>query len=261
MVEIKQKFQEQYNSSLADFVKGDTSGDFRRILMTLIGEPEEGTDAQAGASEPPEIPLEEHVIEEREEPAIEETPTLQPASSFSATADSDKLRKAMKGLGTDEKAIIEVLGHRSNPQRQEIKNTYKTSLGRDLLKDLHSEISGSFRDVIESLMMTPIEFDAASFRKAVKGLGTDEAILIELLTTKSSEEIKKIREMYTTMFNRDLEKDIISDTSGHFKSVLVSLLQGNRPSGNKVDVTQAKIDAKKLAEAGVAKKGTDEAKF
>jgi len=226
--------------------------------MALIGDHEEGTGADAGAAEQPEIPLEEHVIEEREEPPVEETPTLKAASSFSATADSDKLRKAMKGLGTDEKAIIEVLGNRSNPQRQEIKNTYKTSLGRDLLKDLNSEISGSFRDIIESLMLTTVEFDAASFRKAVKGLGTDEAILIELLTTKSSEEIKNARETYRTMFNRDLEKDIISDTSGDFKSVLVSLLQANRPTGNRVDVTQAKLDAKKLIEAGVGKKGTDE---
>ena len=62
------------------------------------------------------------------------------------------------------------------------------------------------------------------------------------------------------MFNRELEKDIVGDTSGDFKSVLVSLLQAKRPTGNKVDVTQAKIDAKKLVDAGVGKRGTDEVK-
>ena len=45
--------------------------------------------------------------------------------------------------------------------------------GRDLLKDLHSELSDHFRDAIEGLMMTPIEFDAYSYRRAVQGLGTD----------------------------------------------------------------------------------------
>ena len=79
----------------------------------------------------------------------------------------------MKGFGTDEKAIIDVLGFRDNEQRQEILSVYKTMLGRDLIKDLHSEISGSFRDTIESMMMTPIDYDAASFRNAVKSLGTD----------------------------------------------------------------------------------------
>ena len=63
------------------------------------------------------------------------------------------------------------------------------------------------------------------------------------------------------MFNRELEKDIISDTSGDFRSVLVSLLQAHRPDGNKVDVTQAKFDANKLVKAGVSKTGTDEVSF
>ena len=66
-----------------------------------------------------------------------------------------------------------MLGHRSNPQRQEIIKTYKKSLGRDLLKDLHSELGGNFRVAIEDMMLTPIDYDAAYFRKAVKGLGTD----------------------------------------------------------------------------------------
>lgn len=62
-------------------------------------------------------------------------------------------------------------------------------------------------------------------------------------------------------YNRDLEKDIKSDTSGDFGHVLVSLLTASRPSGNgKVDLTQAKKDAQKLVDAGVGKRGTDEVK-
>lgn len=155
--------------------KGDTSSDFQRILLALLAEYEDSGNDDDDDSEPdePEIPLEDHVVEEREEPTIEETPTLVACPNFNPNADSEKLRKAMKGLGTDEKAIIDVLGFRDNEQRQEVLSTYKTMLGRDLLKDLHGEISGSFRDTIESMMMTPIDYDAASFRKAVKGFGTN----------------------------------------------------------------------------------------
>ena len=40
---------------------------------------------------------------------------------------------------------------------------------------------------------------------------------------------------------------------------MVSLLSANRPTGNMVDLTQAKIDAQDLINAGVKKWGTDEA--
>lgn len=78
-----------------------------------------------------------------------------------------------EGLGTDEKTIIEIIPRRSNKQRQQLKITFKSMYGRDLVHDLHSELSGYFRDTIEALMMLPIEFEAFSYRKAVKGFGTD----------------------------------------------------------------------------------------
>lgn len=38
MVQIKQKFEALYKKSLADWIKGDTSSDYMKILLTLIGE-------------------------------------------------------------------------------------------------------------------------------------------------------------------------------------------------------------------------------
>lgn len=63
------------------------------------------------------------------------------------------------------------------------------------------------------------------------------------------------------MFNKNLENDIKSDTSGHFRNVLVSLLTATRPSGNMVDRTQARLDSEALLNAGTKKWGTDESKF
>ena len=46
-------------------------------------------------------------------------------------ADCQALRKAMKGLGTDEKAIINILTSRNNAHRYMLKQRYKDLLGRD----------------------------------------------------------------------------------------------------------------------------------
>ena len=47
----------------------------------------------------------------------------------------------------------------------------------------------------------------------------------------------------TSEYSRHLEDDVVSDTSGHLKRLLVSLLQANRPEGNTINRTKAKKDA------------------
>lgn len=57
-------------------------------------------------------------------------PTVRAASPFNPQADAEVLRKAMKGIGTDEAAIIAVLAKRTNLQRQEIAKQFKLLYGK-----------------------------------------------------------------------------------------------------------------------------------
>ncbi|EDQ87686.1 uncharacterized protein MONBRDRAFT_33246 [Monosiga brevicollis MX1] len=187
--------------------------------------------------------------------------TVVPAHPFDPEADAKALRGAMKGFGTDEKTLIRVLANRTAMQRMDIARHFKTMYGKDLIKDLKSETGGNFEDVLLAMMMEPAQQDAQVLREAMKGVGTDEQVLIETICTKSNAEIRAIKEAYATLFKRDLEKDVKSETGGHFKRALISALQGNREEGKPVDMAKARQEAEELHKAGEKKWGTDESKF
>ncbi|KAM9308845.1 annexin A13 [Gastrophryne carolinensis] len=188
-------------------------------------------------------------------------PTIRHHHDFDAERDAKKLHKACKGMGTDEKAIIEILANRSSDQRQEVKGKFKSMYGKDLADVLKSELSGNFEKTALALLDRPCEFDARELRKAMKGAGTKESVLIQILCTRSNQQIRNIKESYKRIFDRDLESDVKSDTSGYFKKILVSLLQANRDEGLDIDEHRAGQDAKRLYEAGQDRWGTDESEF
>uniref|UniRef100_A0A8C7K169 Annexin n=1 Tax=Oncorhynchus kisutch TaxID=8019 RepID=A0A8C7K169_ONCKI len=163
--------------------------------------------------------------------------------------------------GTDEQAIIDLLGSRSNRQRVPMLMAFKTSYGKDLVKDLKSELSGNFEKLVLAMLKTPSQLDAYELKEAIKGAGTDEACLIEILSSRSNAEIKELNQVYKTEYKKSLEDAISGDTSGHFRRLLISLAQGNRDERETVDISVAKQDAQALYAAGENKVGTDESKF
>ncbi|XP_052059323.1 annexin A4-like isoform X3 [Mytilus californianus] len=187
--------------------------------------------------------------------------TLKPSKNFNAENDANILRKAMKGFGTDEKAIIDVLAFRSGEQRQQIRTMFKTMFGKDLIKELKSELGGKFEDCVVALMMPWDEFDAYELKRAMKGVGTDEDAMIEILCSRTNKQIQEIIATYKRLYSRKLEDDIISDTSGHFKRLMVSMASGGRMENQTVDPTKAQQDAQRLLQAGEKKLGTDESTF
>jgi len=62
------------------------------------------------------------------------------------------LRKAMKGLGTDDSTLIRILATRAEIDLQKIKEDYLKSYKRPLVEVVHSDTSGYYRAFLLSLL-------------------------------------------------------------------------------------------------------------
>jgi len=187
-------------------------------------------------------------------------PTVVPAKNFDAETDAKTLHGAMKGLGTNESKIISVVAYRSIEQLKEVEKTFKTMFGEDLKKWLKSELSGNLEKVVLGRFFGRFEYLAHICRVAMKGIGTDEEALVDVICSKTSDEINKIKDAYKDMFERDLIKDIESETSGNLRKILVAMATGNRET-KKPDIELAKQEAQMLFDAGENRVGTDETVF
>uniref|UniRef100_A0A2K6SR39 Annexin n=1 Tax=Saimiri boliviensis boliviensis TaxID=39432 RepID=A0A2K6SR39_SAIBB len=96
----------------------------------------------------------------------------------------------------------------------------------------------------------------------MKGLGTHEDSLIEMICSRTHQELQEINRIYKEMYETDLEKDIILDTSGDFHKLMVALAKGKRAEDDSIiDYQLIDQDAWDLCDAGVKRRGTDVPKW
>nr|XP_057927358.1 annexin A1a [Doryrhamphus excisus] len=190
-----------------------------------------------------------------DESVLKNEGTVKGARDFSASGDAAVMDQAIKAKGVDENTIIEILVKRSNEQRQKIKEAYQQANGKPLEAALKKALKGDLEDVVMALLKTPAQYDAQLLKMAMKGMGTDEDTLVEILASRTNTEILDIKKAYKEDYKKDLEEDIRSDTSGEFRTALLTLCKANRTEVVCDQLIDS--DARSLYEAGEGRKGKD----
>ena len=147
---------------------------------------------------------------------------------FDPQQDARSINEALK-KPRDINTLINIVTHRSNEQRQKIKQEYNNLLQLDLVEEFNKNLSGNFKETIIALFYPPVDYDCYQIFKAVEGLGTNEDTLIEIIASRTNEELNQIKQRFFQIYNKDLIKLVRSDTSGHLQKILIELLQADRP--------------------------------
>jgi annexin A7/11 len=158
-----------------------------------------------------------------------------------ASRDADALRKAMKGFGTDEAALIQILSKADPLYMALIRDTYSKRLGRDLERDVESEVSGNLEKGLLALIRGPLMQDVYALNAAVQGLGTNESLLDDVLIGRSNADMNAIKHAYQQKFYRPLESDIRSDLSMGTERLFVMILSATRAEES-TPINQQAID-------------------
>ncbi|XP_028788873.1 annexin D3-like [Neltuma alba] len=166
--------------------------------------------------------------------------------------DSERLRKAFQGFGTDEEAVIFVLGHRNANQRKKIRETYQQLYKESLIDRLHSELSGDFRNAVILWTTDPPERDAklanTALKAKIKGI-KELQVLVEIACASSPNHLMAVRQAYCARFDCSLEEDIASNVYKPLSKLLVGLVSSYRYDKEVVDPDAVMLEAARLHEA------------
>ena len=138
----------------------------------------------------------------------------------------NNLHKAIEENNEDE--IIEIICSKSQSEIKDLNNQYEIIYEAKLKEVLEKILKGKLKDLIEALLQDPIEYDANEVYKAIKGIGTDDDALIEIISTRTPDRLKEVSKKYFEMRNNTMDFDIENDTSQAYGKLITNMSKGER---------------------------------
>jgi len=184
-------------------------------------------------------------------------------AGYDPSHDAEAIRKATKGFGTDDELLIRTLTNIPILHMDALADYYVAKHGKRLVDLLDSETSSYFGMGIHALAIGPLAWDIELLNKSMKGAGTNEELLTELVLGRSSEDIFRLATGYKHRYGVDLAVQLKGDLSGTTEKMFLIALNARKPLDSyPVDHNLVARDINALYVAGQGKKfGKDESVF
>ncbi|KAH0574888.1 Annexin 8 [Spironucleus salmonicida] len=126
---------------------------------------------------------------------------------------SQQLDLAFQGYGIDYLAIANVLQNISPDQIERFSKAFYCYSQQSLSNYLKQRCGGKGQNLMQYCIQDRYTLWATLIKKSIKGLGTDEKMLTELLILASEEDMVLIQEKYFEIYDKEMLEDISSDFS------------------------------------------------
>ncbi|VDN09630.1 unnamed protein product [Dibothriocephalus latus] len=105
--------------------------------------------------------------------------------------------------------------------------TDESAMDHDLVRAIHKETSGNFRDALETIVRTALnksECIAEMLLGSMKGLGTRDDDLIRLVLAYSEDNLEDVKRAFAAKNGKTLGEYIRGETSGDYKKFLLAIV-------------------------------------
>jgi len=179
--------------------------------------------------------------------------------AFNAKKDAEDIHGAIHIFTNDTSKIIDIIARRPNWHLQKVREEYEKLYEKDLVEYLLHNTHFNFRKLLSAIVKSRAESRAEEVYRAVKGAGTDEHALIDVIIHNSDKQLEEAKQFFRQKYEKSMDEWVKGDTSGNFEKVLVHALKGKRDENVRPELIDS--DAEALYKAGEGKWGTDESTF
>ncbi|XP_072381453.1 annexin B9-like isoform X2 [Diabrotica undecimpunctata] len=192
---ISERYQELYETSLEDAIRGDESGTLQRLLVSL----------STGG---------------RDDSGL--------VDKNAAIADAQALYDAGESSwGTEESVFNSILCLKNKRQLKLIFDEYESMIGHSIEDAIDNEFSGStkkaYLSLVTSIRDKPV-YLATKLHDAMAGMGTDDKTLIRIIVSRSEIDLEDIKEAYEAKYAKTLYERVSDDCSGKYLKTLLTII-------------------------------------